>query len=375
MKNLVELQHLLENPRFRDWVLSAGQVDNAYWEQWLNTDPTRITLVDEARTILISLQDKPVSYSDDYISQRVELALAKAKEQLVDSEKQSSATIYPFWSWINRKQSAWVAAASIILIIGTGLIYFWQTQQGVSTYVYADQIARHKGVLKEVVNERSKPMTVWLPDHSSVVLFTNSRLSYPPEFKGPNREVYLSGEAFFEVAKNANKPFFVYANELVTKVLGTSFSIRAFASQANVDVVVKSGKVAVFAQSDQRAPVLKNSRELTGMVLLPNQQATFHRSEVRLTRNLVDSPTLLSIPIENQHFKFSGTPINQVFATLENAYGVDIVFDEEVMASCSITATLEDEPLFTKLNWICSIIEAKYVVTDGQIVVSGKPCN
>jgi transmembrane sensor len=203
--------------------------------------------------------------------------------------------------------------------------------------------------LQVVTNTNQAAKHVLLPDGSSVVLRKNSQLSYSKVFTGPKREVYLSGEAFFEVSKNPQKPFFVFANGLITKVVGTSFSVKAYGSDPRVIVVVKTGKVSVFAQTDQMAETLRNNRELAGMVLSPNQQATFERNETRLVKS-------------------------EVFASLEKSYGVDSVFDEELMARCSITATLGDEPLLKKLQWICTILEATYQVNGQQIIITGKAC-
>ena len=97
----------------------------------------------------------------------------------------------------------------------------------------------------EQTNNSNMPQIITLSDGSSVLLQPNSKLSYPKIFIGNQRKVYLSGEAFFEISKNPKKPFFVYANEIVTKVVGTSFRIRAYSNQPNVEVLVRTGKVKV----------------------------------------------------------------------------------------------------------------------------------
>lgn len=181
-------------------------------------------------------------------------------------------------------------------------------------------------------------------------------------------------KAFFQVAKDPAKPFFVYANELVTKVLGTSFNVRAYESDKNVVVEVKTGKVSVFSQSDKMVSGQKTTRELTGLILTPNQQVTYLRQEIRLIRSLVEVPTVISMPEENQHFEFSRIPIAQVFATLEKAYGVDIIFDEELMAYCTLTASLGKETLFKKLEWICAATGSEFEVVDGQILITSNGC-
>ncbi len=88
-----------------------------------------------------------------------------------------------------------------------------------------------------------------LPDGSSVELAAGSRISYPNDFgSGNSRDIYLSGEAFFKIARNSGQPFRVFANEIVTKVLGTSFSVRSYEKDTTISVTVRTGKVSVCSQ-------------------------------------------------------------------------------------------------------------------------------
>ena len=89
-----------------------------------------------------------------------------------------------------------------------------------------------------------------MPDESTVELAANSRIAYANNFDSAGtRDVYLSGEAFFKVTKNPCRPFRVFANEIVTKVLGTSFSVRSFEKDTVIQVTVRTGKVSVYSQA------------------------------------------------------------------------------------------------------------------------------
>ncbi len=365
-----DLLVLLNDPTFRRWVLDDSVADAKTWETWQAEDSTRRLLVEQARSVLLQLRGAPLPMSDGYVALKLQQALVEAKrrEAVLTAE-------------LPRRRLRWGAvagrvAASIVLVLGLGWGAFRLLTNSGSASAYERQVGqvRQHQELVEVRNDQAKPKLVQLADGSSIILRPHSRLSYPTRFASQKREVYLTGEAFFEVAKNPEQPFFVYSSDLIIKVLGTSFSVKGFAEDPQVVVVVKTGKVSVFAQADQRASQLKANRELAGLVLTPNQQVTFQREEMRLVRSLVARPTLLAIPIEAQRFEFNATPLSEVFATLQKAYGVSIVFDEELVTGCTITASLGDEPLFEKLRWICAITEATYEMTDGQIIVSAKPC-
>jgi len=351
----------VDDASFRRWVYQAKAEDKRFWEQWLAEHPDKQPEVEAARALLLTIRGEQLPLTEADVRSKVGEVLAQLEEKPVVSLRLG-------WS------TGWKVAAAVLLLLGLG--WYWQVRRAVQApaHTYAALVRQAPEPLQEVVNSSAGTQLVNLPDGSSVLLMSQSRISFPSRFAATRREVYLSGEAFFEVAKNPAQPFFVYANELVTKVLGTSFSVRAYETDAEVKVVVKSGRVSVFAREDRNAPTLRTSRELTGLVLTPNQQAVLLRDDIRIVRSVVDQPDLLHAPIERQDFAFQRTPIAEVFATLEKAYGIDIVFDEESMRRCSFTASLGDEPLFEKLRLICETTESSYELVDGQILIDSKGC-
>ena len=161
---------------------------------------------------------------------------------------------------------------------------------------------------------------------------------------------------------------------LITSVLGTSFVVKTDETTKQVKVVVKTGKVSVYAQDGTTLSERKENFTLSGTVLTPNQQVIFSTENTRLVRSLVNNPVVLEKEVHHQPFTFKRTPIAEVFAALEKAYNVKIVFDEEVMKDCYLTASLTDEPLFDKLNLICHTINARYDQLDAYIVIDSKGC-
>jgi type II secretory pathway component GspD/PulD (secretin) len=95
---------------------------------------------------------------------------------------------------------------------------------------------------------------------------------------------------------------------------------------------------------------------------------------MRLVRSLVEEPVRVDAPDRDQVLVFRKTPIAQIFAALEKAYGVEIVFDASVMAGCTLTATLGEESLYKKLEWICTGTESSYREEDGRIIITSRGC-
>lgn len=352
----------ISDDSFRAWVLENSEGDTAFWEQWMLLNPDKRADVLESKGILLSIYKAFENVNDTEVA----FELEKLNERLDESEAQNKIVRWP-WNKI------FYAAASILLILGL----FWLNQRREASQQIENNIALAQGsALKWVTKENTtdNQMTVNLEDGSTIVLQKNSKILYPEKFEKEQRKVILVGEAFFEVAKNPSRPFYVFANKLVTKVLGTSFLIQANEADKTVKVVVKTGKVSVFENTVSNLGEHTTNKKLQGLVLTPNQQVVFDETDKRMIRSLVDSPNLLKVPIQNQVFEFNNVPIADVFKTLEKAYGINIVYDAEVMKNCYLTASLDDEPLFEKLNLICKTIDAKYEQVDAQIVIYSNGC-
>ncbi|MGX7687881.1 FecR family protein [Flectobacillus roseus] len=352
----------ISDESFRAWVLENSEEETAFWEQWMLLNPDKRADILESKGILLSIYKAFDHVSDVEVS----LELEKLNAQLDESEAQHKLVRWP-WNKI------FYAAASVLLILGV----FWLNKGRESSLQIEKSIALAQGSsLKWITKENTTDhqMTVNLEDGSTIVLQKNSKILYPEKFEKEQRKVILIGEAFFEVAKNPSRPFFVFADKLVTKVLGTSFLIQANGNDKTVKVVVKTGKVSVFENTESNLDEHTNHKKLEGLVLTPNQQVVFDETDKRMIRSLVDSPNLLKVPIQNQVFEFTNVPISEVFKVLEKAYGVNIVYDADVMKNCYLTASLDDEPLFEKLNLICKTLDAKYEQVDAQIVIYSNGC-
>lgn len=353
------------NSAFRDWVYYPGEESNAFWAEFLSSHPEKEEEVAEARIFLTGMKlniEHGFATQDDQ-----EDTYFRIKEKLGREDMTNRRLL----SWIS-----WAAAACVL--IGMGWWYSGKTSQmGVASY--EQNLKLVSDPLAETWNQTDSIMLIKLDDGSSVYLKPGSRISYTRKFnEGKLRKVFLSGEAFFDVVKNPAKPFLVYANELVTKVLGTSFNVRAFDGDENVVVQVRTGKVAVSVASQVRESKNMTSREADGILLLPNQQAVLSRAEIRLVKALVENPVVLEeeLVAPDQHaFQFQAAPASEVFGALEKAYGIDIQYDAALFEKCQFSADLTDETLYEKLDVICKSLEATYQILDAQIIISGKGCN
>lgn len=361
-----EIEDFLADESFRLWMRSKNDV--AGWEDWTLDHPKRAKLVEEARLWLLAMKVPQHNLSQEELDNALQNTWLKI-EQKEQSRKMEHKLIQ-----IGNED--WFRKIAAMLVLGLLSFYVYTNYFTVeNTDVYKEEIFAHADGLLEQINNSNKPQIINLSDGSSVLLQPKSKLSYPKVFMGNVREVYLSGEAFFEISKNPQKPFFVYANEVVTKVVGTSFRIKAYTDDSDVEVLVRTGKVKVNSEKDNSESSQKE------IVLLPNQALRFERKN-QTFKKITDITTDKSISssvrsIEQLSFDFTDIPVSQIFKTIELAYSVEIDYPKQELEKCHLTTSLNDQPLPEKLKIICKSIgnNSSYTMNGNQITILSKGCN
>lgn len=258
------------------------------------------------------------------------------------------------------------AAAAVLLLLAVALAVLVPRQRQLASPA---TIASTDWVQQRNTGQQTQVLT--LADKSRVTLYPGSSLQYHLGLAGSRREVRLKGEAFFQVAKNPARPFLVYTEQLVTTVLGTSFRVKAFVGRTN-EVAVEEGRVSVQLRRGANLGATPAHPAARGLLLLPNQQVAYSALAPRqLHKKLVDNPLVLA----PQVFTFEKQPVIKVLQALENAYGVDILYDQRKLASCTVTVTFYQESLYEKLEVLSKALGASYSATnDAQIRFTSNGC-
>ncbi|CAG5011985.1 hypothetical protein DYBT9275_05070 [Dyadobacter sp. CECT 9275] len=346
---------------FRKWVNQQLPPEDTFWENWLADHPDKAEIISQAKFVISALEMKHAVISDQHVYQKTQSIFA-----LTDADDAPAPSL---WSYSLK------IAASFAAIVLFSLGWYLLRKEDKKVSVYETMLAEARTApFTEKVNDTNHPIKVSLLDGSVITLQPKSKLSYPQSFKTDKREVYLSGEGFFEITKIPHQPFFVYANEIITKVLGTSFTVKAYENDKNVIVKVLTGKVTVTSKNKETRELGEEQPE--AVILLPNQMGIYTRPLERLTKTLVENPVILqeNIPVP-ANFNFNNTPVEEAFNLLEKSYGVTIVYDGDLLGKCHITAPLEDESLYEKLDLICKVIRASYEIIDAQIIITSKGCS
>jgi ferric-dicitrate binding protein FerR (iron transport regulator) len=259
-----------------------------------------------------------------------------------------------------------LAAASVVLAI-CSFIYLLDNKIAVTKKMAVKETIPSQQ-WKQVINDKNVSQRILLPDGSNVTLEPQSSIKFLSDFNKPvTREIYLDGEGFFEVTRNEQRPFLVHANKITTKVLGTSFIVKAFPQDKSVTVVVKTGKVSVYATQDK-----VNAKSET--ILTPNQQIVFDENQNKIARKIVEVPLPILPADEIKRMRFEDASIKEIFEAIEKIYGVELEFNEALYSSCTLTTTVSEGGLFNKLDIITSAIGAHYVLVEDKVVIKGTDC-
>ncbi|WP_026628817.1 FecR family protein [Dyadobacter alkalitolerans] len=352
---------------FRKWVVSPTPEISSFWLKWVAENPDKAAEIGMARELALTVSDM---HQDNLSDERLQHEIGEIS-RLAELQKhtQKRSSIYHLLA-----QPLWRVAAIFVFVSAVGL-WFYKTDNRPDAPVLVSSKSSAVDSIIVQKNATATEMTVFLSDNSVATLSPGSTISYPATFAHGERKVVLTGEAFFDVAKNPDRPFLVYTNETVTKVLGTSFRVKALDQESTVMVLVKTGRVSVYPKTDYETLQRKPDKKVSMIVLDPNQQAVFNRKDNKLLKGMVINRQLLSDLSVQKELIFDDKPVSQVFKALQEMYGIVIDYDQHMLANCSISAQFNDENLKQRLSAICQAIDAGYEMVNGKVVITSKGCN
>ena len=256
-------------------------------------------------------------------------------------------------------------AAVLLVGVSTGIFIYTQVPHGLSgSDIAADTAANESSAPK--LAEVATPTTVYLSDGTVVWLKEGSRLDYPEIFAGNLREVTLAGEAFFDVAKDRERPFVIHAPNFTTRVLGTSFNIKAYGNDDVQEVVVVTGRVVV---SVKNMPSGKEKQ----LVLHPNEKALYSKTDNSLVEAAA-AESAKTIAADKRRLAFDEIRLEDIITVLNATYGTRISLSTDRMKECVVTADLTDEHLEVDLAILSKAINATYTIHGKDIMLVGNGC-
>jgi transmembrane sensor len=383
---LYEIEDFVSDESYLRYYFRLNDTDTLFWQNWISTHPEKLDKIINADQLIsfLFLQLSEEEFQQE--CERMQDAIKESKHSLqpeikatVSLDNSNTKSYNTFSIRLKRKSVLWLAAASILVFICLGA-FLLLSKNKTDEVIAVKLLGENK--LKQI-NNTHLLFKLKLEDGSVVTLQPGATLMYPPHFLPGKREVYLTGEAFFEVSKNARRPFYVYYNNLVTHVLGTSFTIKIDKDKKQVEVSVRTGRVEVYErpiEGSRTTSFIKGN----GVILTPNQKVIYKEEIDNFESTLVDVP----IPVVHQSVKGEIIPVDvnkdnvitaaslsDIITSIETIYQLSIEVESDNIKNCHFTGDISSMGLYAKLEVICKSIGATYEIKGTKIIIRGKGCD
>ncbi len=227
--------------------------------------------------------------------------------------------------------------------------------------VYEIEADPEKLVYNTIKIPYGKKFQLQLSDGTLVHLNSGTTLKYPVKFiAGENRQVFLNGEAFFDVAKDKKHPFVVNADELNVRVLGTHFNVSNYPEDAATDVVLVEGSVGMYKSSEE-FDAAKNT------ILKPGYKGSFNRNNSSISTKSVITDIYTSWI--NGGLTFRNMTFKNIITKLERRYNVTIVNKNEKLANEKFNASFKEESIENVMSYFNDIHGINYTIKNDQILI------
>ena len=233
-------------------------------------------------------------------------------------------------------------------------------QNNAASELVYDNASSTKGQLiyNQIVIPRGGEYSLVLADGTKVYLNSESSLRYPVQFAGSTRKVELTGEAFFEVSHNPQKPFIIKSYDTEVKVLGTSFNVSSYEDEEYIATTLVEGSVEVSCLGNKE-------------LLVPGYQAVVKRGDNRFNINQVNTDLYTSW--KDGVFRFKDQSLEEICHQLSRWYNVEFFFTDHKYRELRFTgAAKKDKPLDFALGLIEKMADVQFAIKDDKIIV-GKP--
>ena len=295
-------------------------------ETWATSSQQNKRELEEAKALFNKTSEyyQLKSFDTDTAWKKTKQRISPETISIAPREKQRKVFISSFYKY--------AAILVLAFLVGTAGYYFGLKNR--LQNAYSEVISAEKQVVNEYI----------LPDGSVVALNSNSKLEFPKKFKNNIREVTITGEAFFDVVPNPEKPFIINAGNAQIKVLGTSFNVSAYPENEMVEVVVETGKVQVVCNEKL------NTLEAKEILLNPGEKGILLNSPGKLEKTVNTDTNYLAWKTHN--LIFDNTPLNEVVYSLNKTYHTEIQLKGENLENLALTAQFERKPIDFILNVI-----------------------
>lgn len=341
---------------------SATLAQNEELMQWLEaSDENRIYFSQQKALWLYSEKEIPGNHEEKW--EQLKYRLSEHSSNLADIEQEEVRSEHTF-SWFFRY------AASVIVLIGISTLAYFILKPNKPSALAKNELSVPYG---------SRSM-LSLPDGTKLWVNSGSKLSYGTDFGKNNRDINLTGEAYFEVAKNPHLPFVVHAANLKIKALGTAFDVKAYPDEKIVETTLVHGLVEIEKIGQASRIYLKPSQKVVlsntisenhlnnrpnSTIIQPNNNPTNDASDQKEDRLVPKIDTEKETSWKDGKLIFDREPLKSLAIKLERRYDVHFTITSEKLKNYIFTGTFNDVSLE-------QIMEAMHYSSPIDYLIKGK---
>lgn len=232
--------------------------------------------------------------------------------------------------------------------------------QNGSQLVYTNETKKETLTYNTLTIPYGKRFEIQLSDGTRVHLNAGSSLKYPVKFiNGIKREVFLNGEAFFSVAKDAKHPFIVNATDLNVEVFGTEFNVSAYPEDIDTDVVLVEGSVGMY----------KNNETIKeGTMLVPGTKGSLNKENLSISTEKVN--TLIYTSWRQGGLFFRNMPFKNIAKKLERQYNMKVIITNKLLEKETFNANFNEEPIENILSYFSDSYNIKYTIKNNTVYIN-----
>ncbi|WP_346858512.1 FecR domain-containing protein [uncultured Draconibacterium sp.] len=345
-KKYIHSDDFLYSENYNEYILENSPRQQKKWKAYFKEFPETEEAANKASKIILSLLSM-----DDHTSQK-EISDDKLHKQFEETwdkyRGQKSKNVFLRTSKVIY-QTVGVAAAVVFLMLSFSFIRNYISDRN------------HQPEYFEIYVPTAEQSRLTLPDGTRVWVNSETEIKYSNQFNTKERNIILSGEAYFEVAHNEDLPFYVVAHGARVKVTGTKFNVKGYTEDSKVETVLVEGRVELSRLGDKSGSSIE---------LIPGDKAILNLKDSKVSISRED--VMDDVAWKDGKLVFRNIPLQEVCKTLERHFDADILLagDAGNLYNHPFTFTIENETLPMVLEYLCKaaplMYSTKYIDEDGE---------
>lgn len=350
------------DPDFRKWILSSDETTKAFWDDYLKKNPSKYRDIKLARKLLLNIAKNSPLVSDVRIEStwnNIEKTVRKIdkdafERRVIPLNSLSTIRKYeleyrPYFKYHQLYRMVGILLLAFALAIVANILHFQEQIQIVETPIIYEEYYTPPGVISNLT----------LQDGSKVILNSGSSLRHIKNFEEDQRELELIGEAYFEVAKDSQRPFKVQTGPITTKALGTSFNIKAYENEElNISLLTGFVEVDVKMGHPEKVGLAPGEALIINLDKQQFQKRGFEEEKIMAwTRKII---------------LFDHSPIAEITRVLENWYGIQIRFMNRPSKDLEISGLFRDQTIKNVLEGLSYSARFEFDINKDQVTITFK---